>query len=83
MTTQPGCSETALHQALTPDADFVFVNITRRQTAEAFGAVLSSAGFRESAAGLAATSPTRACTGSSVPDGAARQPAGDERKVCR
>jgi heme oxygenase (mycobilin-producing) len=26
---QPGYIETALHQALTPDADFLFVNIAR------------------------------------------------------
>lgn len=51
--TQPGYIETALHQALAPDADFVFVNIARWQTAEAFGAALGSAGFRQSAAGLA------------------------------
>jgi heme-degrading monooxygenase HmoA len=50
---QPGYIETALHQALTPNADFLFVNIARWQTAEAFSAALGSAGFRESAAGLA------------------------------
>jgi hypothetical protein len=35
------------------EPDFLLVNIARWQTAEAFGAALDSAGFRESAAGLA------------------------------
>lgn len=50
---QPGYIETALHQALMPGADFLFVNIARWQTAEAFTTALGSVGFRESAAGLA------------------------------
>jgi heme-degrading monooxygenase HmoA len=54
---QPGYIETALHQALTPDADFLFVNIARWQTAEAFTAAIRSAGFRESASGLAGYPP--------------------------
>ena len=50
---QPGYIETALHQALMPDAHFLFVNIARWETPEAFGAAMGSAGFRDSAAGLA------------------------------
>jgi heme oxygenase (mycobilin-producing) len=50
---QPGYLETALHQALAPDAEFLFVNIARWQSADAFTAATRSAGFRESAAGLA------------------------------
>jgi heme-degrading monooxygenase HmoA len=53
MQSRSGYIETALHQALTPDADFLFVNIARWETAEAFSAAISSTGFRESAAGLA------------------------------
>lgn len=53
----PGLIETALHQALTPGPDFLFVNIARWQTAEAFGTALGSDGFRESAAGLAGYRP--------------------------
>jgi hypothetical protein len=51
--TQPGYLETPLHQALAPDADFLFVNIARGETAAAFAAATRSPGFRESAAGLA------------------------------
>lgn len=50
---QPGYIETALHQGLRPDADFLFVNIARWETAEAFSAAMGSVGFRDSAAGLA------------------------------
>jgi len=49
---QPGYVDTALHQAVTPDADFQFVNVARWQSAEAFTAAIRSGGFRESAAGL-------------------------------
>jgi heme oxygenase (mycobilin-producing) len=50
---QPGYVDTALHQALTPGVDFLFINIARWETAEAFTAATGSAGFREPAAGLA------------------------------
>jgi heme oxygenase (mycobilin-producing) len=50
---RPGYLETALHQALAPDAEFRFVNIARWQSADAFTAATRSAGFRASAAGLA------------------------------
>jgi hypothetical protein len=45
--------DTALHQAVTPNADFQFVNIGRWQTAEDFQTATQSPGFRESAARLA------------------------------
>ena len=50
---QPGYVDTALHQAVTPGADFQFVNIARWRTAEDFMTAIQSAGFREAAAGLA------------------------------
>jgi len=49
---QPGYVDTALHQAVTPNADFQFVNIGRWQTAEDFLAATQSQGFREAAMGL-------------------------------
>ena len=55
--TQPGYLETALHQALTPDADFQFVNIARWRSADDFAAAIQSPGFRASAAGLAGYQP--------------------------
>jgi hypothetical protein len=42
-----------LHQAITPDAEFQFVNVARWRTAEDFIAAAQSPGFGESAAGLA------------------------------
>jgi heme oxygenase (mycobilin-producing) len=54
---QPGYVDTALHQAVTPGADFQFVNVARWQTAEAFMAATQSPGFRDSAAGLAGYRP--------------------------
>jgi len=53
MQSQPGYVDTALHQAVTPDAGFHFVNVARWQTAEAFRAAIKSPGFGESTAGLA------------------------------
>jgi len=49
---QPGYIDTRLHQALTSEADFQFVNVARWETAEAFLAATQSQGFRESAIGL-------------------------------
>jgi len=49
---QLGYIDTTLHQAVTPEADFQFVNVARWQTAEAFLAATQSQGFRESAIGL-------------------------------
>ena len=50
---QPGYVDTALHQAVDPEAEFRFVNIARWERAEAFQAALHSPGFRETAQGLA------------------------------
>jgi heme-degrading monooxygenase HmoA len=55
LSAQPGYVDTALHQAVTPHADFQFVNIGRWQTVEDFQAATQSPCFRESAAGLAGT----------------------------
>jgi heme oxygenase (mycobilin-producing) len=54
---QPGYVDTALHQAVTPDADFQFVNVARWESAESFRAATQRPGFRESAAGLAGYRP--------------------------
>ena len=54
---QPGYIDTVLHQSITPDAEFQFVNVARWQTAEDFIAAVQSPGFRESAAGLAGYRP--------------------------
>jgi heme oxygenase (mycobilin-producing) len=54
---QPGYVDTALHQAITPGADFLFVNIGRWQSAEAFQNATQNPGFRETAAGLAGYRP--------------------------
>jgi heme-degrading monooxygenase HmoA len=50
--TQPGYLDTALHQSLTPDAEFQFVNVARWRTADDFAAATRSPGFRVAAAGL-------------------------------
>jgi heme-degrading monooxygenase HmoA len=55
--TQPGYLDTALHQAISADAEFQFVNIARWRTAEQFLAAIQSAGFREAATGLAGYRP--------------------------
>lgn len=57
LATQPGYVDTALHQAVGPEAEFQFVNIARWRSAEDFAAAIGSAGFRESAAGLAGYRP--------------------------
>jgi heme-degrading monooxygenase HmoA len=48
----PAHLDTALHQALGPDADFQFVNIAHWRSAEEFTEAVSSPGFREASAGL-------------------------------
>jgi hypothetical protein len=53
---QPGYIETALHQAPTPDADFLFVSIARWETPEELRAAIGSVGMR-AAAGLAGYRP--------------------------
>lgn len=50
---QPGYVDTALHQALTPGADFQFVNVARWRTAEDFMTAIQSPGFHQAAADLA------------------------------
>jgi len=50
---QPGYIDTVLHQSITPEAEFQFVNVAHWQTAEDFIAATQSPGFRESAGGLA------------------------------
>ena len=57
LATQPGYVDTALHQAVGPEAEFQFVNIARWRSAEDFAAAIGSTGFRESAAGLAGYRP--------------------------
>ena len=54
---QPGYIDTSLHQALSPGADFQFVNIAHWRSAEDFMAATQSPGFGESAAGLAGYRP--------------------------
>ena len=55
--TQPGYVDTVLHQAVTPDAEFQFVNIARWRTTEEFMAAVQSPGFRQAATGLASYRP--------------------------
>jgi heme-degrading monooxygenase HmoA len=57
LATQPGYVGTALHQAVTPGAEFQFVNVAHWQTAQDFQAAIQSPGFRETAAGLAGYRP--------------------------
>jgi heme-degrading monooxygenase HmoA len=55
--TQPGYVDTALHRAVSPEADFRFVNIARWQSPQEFQAAVQSPGFREASQGLAAYRP--------------------------
>ena len=57
LSSQPGYIDTSLHQAVSPGADFQFVNIGHWRSAEDFTAAIQSPGFRESAAGLAGYRP--------------------------
>ena len=50
--TQPGYVDTALHRAVSPDADFRFVNVARWESAQHFQAATQSAGFRQAAQDL-------------------------------
>lgn len=50
---QPGYVDTALHQAVTPGADFQYVNIAHWRTAEDFMMAIQSPAFAQAAAGLA------------------------------
>ena len=55
--TQAGYVDTALHRAVSPEADFRFVNIARWESAQHFHAAIQSPGFREASQGLAAFRP--------------------------
>ena len=57
LSSQPGYVDTALHQAVSPGADFLFVNVGHWRSVEDFMAATQSPGFRESAAGLAGYRP--------------------------
>jgi heme-degrading monooxygenase HmoA len=54
---QPGYIDTVLHQSITRDAEFQFVNVAHWQTAEDFIAATQGPGFRESAASIASYRP--------------------------
>jgi heme-degrading monooxygenase HmoA len=54
---QPGYVDTALHRAVSPGADFRFVNVARWESPEHFQAAMQSPGFQEAAQGLAAYRP--------------------------
>jgi heme oxygenase (mycobilin-producing) len=49
---QPGYIDTALHQAVAPDADFQFVNVAHWRTAEEFLAATQRPEFLDSAVGF-------------------------------
>jgi heme oxygenase (mycobilin-producing) len=55
--TQPGYIDTALCQALTPDAAFQFVNVARWRSAEDFAEATRNPGFLESASGMSGYRP--------------------------
>lgn len=55
--TQPGYLDTALHQAVAPDAEFQFVNVARWESAETLLAATQSPGFLDAAVGLAGYQP--------------------------
>ena len=57
LSSQPGYIDTSLHHAVSPGADFQFVNFGHWRSAEDFTAAVQSPGFRESAAGLAGYRP--------------------------
>jgi heme-degrading monooxygenase HmoA len=54
---QPGYVDTALHRAVSPDADFRFVNVARWESPQHFQAAIQSSGFREASQGLASFRP--------------------------
>jgi heme-degrading monooxygenase HmoA len=55
--TQPGYVDTALHLAITPAADFRFVNVGRWESLPHFQAATQSRGFAEASKGLAGYRP--------------------------
>ena len=50
---QPGYLDTALHRAVSPDAEFRFVNVARWESPQAFQAAVQSDAFRAAAQELA------------------------------
>ena len=54
---QPDYVDTALHRAVSPDADFRFVNVGRWESPQRFQAAVQSPGFREASQGLASFRP--------------------------
>src|SRR5260370_12086112 len=52
LTSQPGYIDTALHQAIAPDADFQFVNVAHWRTAAESLAATQQPEFLDSAAAL-------------------------------
>jgi heme-degrading monooxygenase HmoA len=55
--TQPGYGDTALHQAVSPEADFRLVNVAHWHSPDAFRAAIQSEWFRQASAGLAGFRP--------------------------
>lgn len=55
--TQPGYVDTALHRAVSPAADFRFVNVAHWESPQHFQAAIQSPGFREASQGLGAYRP--------------------------
>jgi heme-degrading monooxygenase HmoA len=51
--TQPGYVDTTLHRAVSPNADFRFVNVARWQSPQQFHEAIQSEGFRAVSAPLA------------------------------
>jgi heme-degrading monooxygenase HmoA len=51
--TQPGYVDTALHQAVSPNPDFRFVNVGRWESPQAVEQAIQSPGFREASRALA------------------------------
>jgi heme-degrading monooxygenase HmoA len=51
--TQPGYVDTALHQAVSPNPDFRFVNVGRWESPQEFQAAIQSPGFRDASRALA------------------------------
>ena len=54
---QPGYIDTALHQAVSPEPDFRFVNIGRWESPQAFQQAIQSPGFQEVSKPLAGFRP--------------------------
>ena len=78
LSAQPGYVDTALHQAVTPNADFQFVNIGRWQTLEDFHTATQSPGFRSQLRAWPGTGRIPVCTGLGAPE---RLPTGSARPV--